>query len=697
MIENILLLGGALVAIIAVVLAVSARVGVPESTLLCLVGVVLGGGYISIVRAFPMGTPAFLVSLIESPLPAQAYLWLFLPPLLFQAALSVNVRELASDIAPILLLAVVAVFVATGVVGVSVAYFGPSGIAGGLLLGAVIATTDPSAVIAIFREIGVPARLTRLMEGESLLNDAAAIAISGVLIGYLTGDSTGSTFASGLHRLLVSFGGGLVFGAIVGRLCADAFPFMGGKGPAEIALSLAMPYPVYLVAEQVLGVSGVVAIVTAGLVLSGTGRTRLSPQNWGHLQIIWEQVGAIAGAAVYLLAALRIPFLLQGATFSDLLVLPVVIAAALLARLLVLFGLFPVLSWLKFSEPVNSAYKLAIAWGGLRGAITLVLALGIAENEAISAATRHFIAILATGFVLFSLFVNGTTLGRVVRALKLNELSPQDMALQQQALRLSTDEVVQEVERAAGFFKIDPAIGTMVSEEYKRDVALGSVVFDFDAAVSERDKIAIGLVALATRERDLIPQYGSGTLTIRNLDAMMRNAGRMIDAARAEGRTGYKRISREVLSDTFLYRVGLWLHRVVHLDYLLVYALSNRFELLVCRRAVLEQLRSYNTERLAPMVGARQAKLLESVLQGRIDAVAEALAEMRKKFGMYTTVLERRLLVLYALRYGRRLMDEMVQDRTISKEAYDWVLRALDSAWRKGVRRPTLPSHLREK
>ena len=150
-----------------------------------------------------------------------------LPPLLFQAALSVNVREMLGDAAPILLLAVVAVFVATGVVGGALRLTGLGPLADGLLLGAMIATTDPSAVLAVFREVGAPERLVRLVEGESLLNDAAAIAIASVLIAASTGDAANVSAGAALRSLGIALGGGLAVGALAGRVFAWLFPWLG--------------------------------------------------------------------------------------------------------------------------------------------------------------------------------------------------------------------------------------------------------------------------------------------------------------------------------------------------------------------------------------------------------------------------------------------------------------------------------------
>lgn len=688
MVIHILLLSGFLLASIAFVQAASLRWSISESVLLAAWGFALGGIYLLSGEAWPALAMNFVMPALAPRLPPEAYLWIFLPPLLFQAALSVNVREMLGDAAPILLLAVVAVFVATGMVGGAIGLTGLGPLADGLLLGAMIATTDPSAVLAVFREVGAPERLVRLVEGESLLNDAAAIAIAGVLIASITGDvSHHASFGSALRSLGVALCGGLLLGAAAGRAFAWLLPALGGEGKAEVSLSFALPYPLFLFADQMLHVSGVVAVVAAGLVISGLGRTRLSPLNWQHLQLIWEQVAAMAGAAIFLLAAMQIPRTLRDAHWIDLIALAVVVVAALVARLVVVFGMLPLLSRMRLTEPVSAAYKLVIAWGGLRGAVTLVLALGLAQETALPESTRRFVAILATGFVLVSLIVNGTSLKLLIRRLRLDLLSPQEQALQQQAVQLSSITVSERVHMAARTFHISEAIADEACRTFRHSIDIGKTAFDIEAALTERERLVIGLVTLATKERELIPQYGSGIITIHNLDSMMQNTEVMIEESRLSGRIGYQRAAAKILAETAAMRVARWTYRWLRIRQPYGDALADRFELLMCRRVVLHQLIVFNETSLTPLLGARLAKLLSAVLKGRIEAVERGLADVRGCFGQAADVLERRMLLLYALREGRERVAAMYEDRSISKEIYDAIRRELDVAWKLAVPR----------
>ena len=198
---DILLAFGGLLALIALLQSLSAHLTVPESSMLSAAGVTCGVLFAVLSGHVPPGAESVIQTLLNPPLPAEAYLSIFLPPLLFQAALTIDQHDMQRDWAPILLLAVVAVVVATAMIGVVLALASPYGIVACLLLGAVVATTDPAAVIAVFRQVGAPARLTRLVEGESPLNDAAATAIVTVLEGILSGGSAHPSANQGMVRL----------------------------------------------------------------------------------------------------------------------------------------------------------------------------------------------------------------------------------------------------------------------------------------------------------------------------------------------------------------------------------------------------------------------------------------------------------------------------------------------------------------
>ena len=180
-----------------------------STVMLAVVGVLLGGGATLLLNLHegPALTEAAGM-LIHIPVNAEVFLFIFLPILVFHGALSIDVRRLARDWAPVLVMAVVAVVVTTAAIGFALAPISGVPLTACLMLGAIVATTDPSAVVGIFHEIGANSRLTRLVEGESLLNDAAAISIFTIFLAQLTGQHPAAPLQAAL-TFLSSFGSSL--------------------------------------------------------------------------------------------------------------------------------------------------------------------------------------------------------------------------------------------------------------------------------------------------------------------------------------------------------------------------------------------------------------------------------------------------------------------------------------------------------
>jgi CPA1 family monovalent cation:H+ antiporter len=209
------------------------------------------------------------------------------------------------------------------------------------------------------------------------------------------------------------------------------------------------------------------------------------------------------------LASILVPRLLGDVGTRDLLLLAVLVAAAFAARIVVLFALLPPLEYFWLTQPISAAYKLAMTWGGLRGALTLVLALAVTENAGIAPPAQRFVAVLATGFVPFTLFANGTTL--------------------RPAIALSYAEVCDSVHRLAREYGLGAAAVNEIVEPYEAWIAAADARASAERP-TERDQLAIALVALANQERVLILETradriaSSATVQIlsRNADALGR-------------------------------------------------------------------------------------------------------------------------------------------------------------------------------
>src|SRR5215472_5021091 len=665
----------------SVVQPTAERLHLPYTVLLAVVGVAIGA-----VSSFLLYTPLTDVfddivrPVVDLPFNASIFLVVFLPILVFHASLTLDLREIAPDWAPILTLAIVAVFAAAAAIGFSLFLAAGVPLLAALLLGAIVATTDPAAVVAILRELGAPARLTRLLEGESLLNDAAAIVLFTVLVRVVTRGAQ-PDFAVGMARFAGAFLGGIVLGAAGGRLFGAILPFLGGSRLAEVTLSLALPYIVYLLAEQLFHVSGVVAVVSAGLTAGAVGRVRLAPDNWRYLERVWEQTGFWASSLIFVSASTLVPKLLMGVHLEDSWLLLVAVASALVSRMAVLFGLLPLLSAAHLSQQVSGAYKLAIAWGGLRGAVTLALALAVTENSQLDPAVRSAVAVLATGFVLFTLLVNGLTLRPVIRLLQLDRLSPLNLALRNKVLALSLTDVRDAVNETASHYAIPPATAHAAMGPLDRRIDELASQPGLEQAISDRDRIRIGLVALANRERRIIlDHHAQRTVSSAAIERLLRNTNLILDAARVEGRIGYNRAARALLE----FSRGLWianlLHRVLRLARPLQREISVRFESLLIRRLALEELSRFVGTRLEAMLGERVAELLGEVIAARSDATTRALEALRLQYPDYAEALEERFLRQSGSRLLLSRYYDLYEEGLIGKEVFEDLERQHEAA-----------------
>jgi monovalent cation:H+ antiporter, CPA1 family len=690
-VAGVVLIIASLSAMISLIQPLAVRLRLPPTVLLALVGVAIGAGasfllYTTMTDAFnEVAEP-----IVKLPFTSSTFLVIFLPLLLFQAALTIDVREMVRDAAPLLLLAVVAVFVATIVIGYSLSMIGGVPLLVALLVSSIVATTDPSAVIAIFRDLGAPGRLTRLIEGESLLNDAAAIVLFTILLGMLLSGQE-PDLVEGAWRFVAAFGGGIVLGLAGARLIAMLLPWLGGLRSAEVTLTLALPYLMYILGEHLLNVSGVIAVVTSGLALSATVRARLSPENRTYLEAFWEQLAFWAGSLVFILASILVPRLLWNVSLYDLGLILIMVLAALAARVLVLFVLLPMLSAVKLTQKVSHAYKLVITWGGLRGAVTLALALAVTESRVLDPEVKQVVAVLATGFVLFTLFVNGLTLRPVIRLLKLDGLSPVNQALHRQVLALSLADVRDAVQDTARAYEIAPTVARSVTRPYEERIEKATAGQSLEDAISDRDRLTIGLIALANRELELVlDHHGQRTVSPRIVERLLEETSRILDGARSAGRIGYNRAARSVVAYSRAFRFAHFLHRNLGIDGLLVRELADRFEVLLVRRLVLEALKQFNEHRLRPMLGRRMAEILGEVLSNRLDATSRALDALRLQYPAHAEALEGRFLKQSALRQELEAYQDLHEEGLVGRELFDHLRRSVEAERRQAEQRPPL-------
>ena len=359
---------------------------------------------------------------VQSPLQGEGFeevlVFLFLPVLVFEAALGLSTRAFFRNLVPILVLAVPALLISAGLVGVTLRVGLGVPLAAAGLFGVLISATDPVAVVAVFRELGVPRRLLTLVEGESLLNDGVAIVLFNVLLAAALGREV--SLGGGLLDFLIVFFGGALTGALLGFAAALVLPWLE-KLPAT-ALSVAVAYGGFVLADEVFGFSGVMATLAAGLVLSGSAPVRASQEVREGWHELWEALGYVANALLFLLIGLAIePTLLVRYGGAILLA----VAAVLVARALAVVPLVWLLERLAHIPPFGVRNQAVLVWGGLRGGVALALALALPEELP----QRDLFVAMTGGVVLVTLLLNATTISALVHRLGLDKPSRTDRFL----------------------------------------------------------------------------------------------------------------------------------------------------------------------------------------------------------------------------------------------------------------------------
>jgi monovalent cation:H+ antiporter, CPA1 family len=661
-----------LLVVVAVAQPVAVRLRLAPVVLLAVIGVAIGAVSIVLVHT-PVSARFgdFAGLFADLPVGAETFIYVFLPLLVFEGAITADVRRMLEDAAPILMLAVVATVVCTAVVGVALWPIAGLPLVVCLLLGSVVATTDPAAVIAVFRDVGAAARLTRLVEGEALLNDAAAIVMFTVLLGMIVSGRQ-PDLLGGVAQFLVSFFGGGVLGVIGGRALLQLIPWTRDDRLAEATLTVALPYLVFIAAEHVLHVSGVVAVLCAGLTVSAFGRSRITPYNWSFITDLWAQIAFWAHSLVFVLASILVPKLLVDMQFHDVMLIAALIVAAFAARLLVLFLLLPLLSLAKLTQPISTAYKLAIAWGGLRGALTLVLALAVTENTALKPEIQRFVAVLATGMVLFTLLVNGVTLRFVIRLLRLDRLSPVDEALRDRVLELSYAEIGETIRTMARDHEISSSALTSALAPYEDGIAAAKSRGANEAALTDHQRLAIGLVALGNQERmlalEIMAERAASPVTVQ---ALLRNAEAVGEGARSGGRLGYQRSAEAALAFPFSFAAAYFFYRRFGIVRFLADRLGDRFELLLVTRLLIQELMGGHAVRSRSIFGERVVELIDTILKARLKRTTAALDALRRQYPQYAAALEARFLRQSAMRREMGRYDTLFQEGLIAAEVYE--------------------------
>ncbi|MEC9346871.1 MAG: cation:proton antiporter [Pseudomonadota bacterium] len=679
-----------LLTIAVLMLPLSKRLKFPYTVQLAVVGILLGL-LVPLAGDVHLGPVTDLLHAFQSfEITSEVIIFVFLPALVFESSLAIDVRKLLADVRPIMFLAVIGLLISAFMVGGAVWAVSAMPFVVCLLLGAILSATDPVAVVAIFKDLGAPKRLAVLVEGESLFNDATAIVLFNIVAAMIIG-ATDADLIGGAFDFVKVFIGGIIVGFVMARLFAWLIGRMGGMPLVEVTLTLSLAYLSFLVAEHYLHVSGVMAVVTAALVMGSFGRTAVSGPGWHLMQETWETLGFWANSLIFILVGLAVPGILAVFDSRMVLVLVVLLLSAFVARAVLTHGLLPMLSRAHMAAEVSMGYRTVMLWGGLRGAVSLALALAIHENHAIPQDIREFVVALVCAFVLFTLFVNATTVSKVMQAFGLDKLSPADRAIRDRAIASALETIAGQVQRVAEERQITADVSTEVETIYRDRVRAVRAETEAGAALGPDDWLKIGLMAtLGQERRGYMQQYAQGYLGSSVTRALVAANDELLDATKAGGIEGYRRGWHATTGFDQGFRLAFWLQRRFNITGPLGRGLAVRLEALGATTTVLADLKGGGLRDIEALVGKAAAEQLADLLAERLHRTRAALDAGRRQYPDYAVALQRRYLEQVAIRQERLDYDRLHDEAVIGAEIHSSLRREVDERYAELGRPPVL-------
>ena len=338
-------------------------------------------------------------------------LFVLLPVIVFRSALTLDLHQLRANLIPALILAFPVTLISAAIVAALV-FTGighPTGFPwmAAALTGILLSATDPVAVLDLFHRLGAPRRLSVLMEGESLFNDALAIVAFGLLLEMALSGMADPDPYRALGRFLLVFVGGACVGGLIGLAFVGLMGWVRGSTRQAVA-SLIGAYLAFWLAQHVLGLSGVMSVLATGLIIGAWRRKQRAGGLPGVVEELWASADYMANAVVFLLVGITITVDMFTERWLAMLI---GIAAVLVARAIGVFAGLGLAAMLPDTKPVPLGQQAVVFWGGQRGAVTLALALSLP----LTLDYWWTIQSIAYGVVLFTLFIQSPTIPHLLR------------------------------------------------------------------------------------------------------------------------------------------------------------------------------------------------------------------------------------------------------------------------------------------
>ncbi len=459
--------------------------------------------------------------------------FVFLPTLLFESAFQMPARQMLAEKTPIAVLAIGSYLLSVALV--SLGMWGLFSLIGLqipfiflLLFGAIISATDPVAVLAVFKKLGVTPRLTRLFEGESLFNDGTSWALFVVILEVILRKDaifTAEEVWWGIAKFFVIIVGGFLFGIVMGKLFTWLIQKTRGDEVIQLTLTLIMAHLTFLLADsahaifhlfgQDFEISAIIATVTASIILGSYGVQKFSPPVRKMMYSFWEHFSFVANSLIFiligLLAAKYFSWEILAATWLPILQMIGVVVVGRVISIYLPLGIMNSIVGKKSDISIPSNWISMLSWASLRGAIAVAAILMVPENLHIpgwnfTLSPKEFLDVLVISAILFTLFIKSITLESIVKKMGLSSLSNMELMEKLESEVLLINYSLEQLEELHKKGTISEENFLKMKEEYeneKKDIKQEMLAFLHDMGEEKNLLTILELHALSVEKKTL--------------------------------------------------------------------------------------------------------------------------------------------------------------------------------------------------
>lgn len=376
--------------------------------------------------------------------PGMIY-YLILPLLLFESAMKINFHQFRLQFKTITFLATFGLLASVTLVGIGVSWLLGLPLLVGLLFGAIISSTDPIAVIALFSTLGAPKRLGLLAEGESMFNDATAVITFKTLLTIIVSQQliSVSLVTWSAVSIVITLVGSLIFGGLAGFAVSLLIERIDNDKLVETTMTVALALTTFIVAEHFLALSGVIATVAAGIALGNLGKTKISSGVVVFMEEFWEYLGFLSVSLVFFFATFSLDLKVFAVGLAPSLIVIGLMLVARSASVYLSFAVSNYSPWFRDEPNVPLAWQHVINWGGMRGVIPLVLVYSLPDEFIYK---QLFLSFVLMAF-MFTLFVNAISIRSLLTKLGIHLPKHEERIKAEEQTILNLEKAIETLEQ----------------------------------------------------------------------------------------------------------------------------------------------------------------------------------------------------------------------------------------------------------